>query len=73
MFMSDEEKRIWDAAYATAFITDFRAFQERVGTVRALEVTSADTAAELADEAVRRLRELRKEEDPDIGWDVDHV
>jgi hypothetical protein len=57
------EQRIWEAAYAAAFVEDFRTTHNHTGSFdRAVAHTSAETAMTLADLAVVRYRSWRDEE-----------
>lgn len=58
--MNDREKRIWDAAYAQAFVADFYRYQEGLDIDAACRITHAELPAIIADLAVIRLRECRR-------------
>lgn len=55
--MTEREQRIWDAAYAAAFVMDWAYFYTARGTEYANKNTRADGAREVADLAIARHRE----------------
>lgn len=74
--MTAEERAIWGAAYAAAFVADFKNTQraaEAIGSTgelpsdAAARITGAEYPAWVADLAVRRLREWRLAENPETG------
>jgi len=67
------EKRIWDAAYAAAFVTEFNAHLV-AGFETAVRTTTAERAAHIADQAVREFRRWRLQETSELGdsfWTVE--
>jgi hypothetical protein len=57
--MNDEERRIWEAAFAYAMVDDFRRFQVGASFDRALECMSAERAETIADRVVDRMRDWK--------------
>lgn len=83
--MTEEERAIWRAAYAVAFVNDFEAsvqhWQERreeraagprapTPYDRAMQNITAEGAIGVADAAVRRLRQWREREEPLAGAEL---
>jgi hypothetical protein len=57
LLLSGDEKAIWNAAYAAAWVSDFRATRgDGVGLVTALAYDHATVAISVANEAVLQLR-----------------
>ena len=84
--MTEEERAIWRAAYAAAFVADFRHVTRVAETIAvrvapgeppespdetAARITHAERPAWIAEHAVRRLREWRATEDPEAGIRLD--
>lgn len=70
--LTDDERAIWRAAYAAAFVADFdRNGGEEDFFDRAAKATNAERAIALADLAVERLREWRRDEKPLAGVEFD--
>lgn len=77
--MTAEEQMIWRAVYAAAFVQDYEGLreaaeqmpsQERKGVYpsdMAMDKVSVELACTIADLSVRKLREWRKEENPNAG------
>lgn len=72
--MTDEERKIWRAAYAAAFVADFErlhSYGVQCGLSDAFDRSASSTTAEraitIADLAVARLREWRIDENPSAG------
>ena len=65
--MNNREQRIWDAAYAEAFIREFADTRARGTFDRAVELSSAEAAIIAADLVVIRLREWKVRENQDAG------
>lgn len=71
--LDEEERAVWRAAYAAAFVDDFNNMARGdhrahgVGFDRAVESTSAERAITVADLAVCKLRDWRLSEAPDAG------
>ena len=72
--MTEDERAIWNAAYAAALVADFEVFCRAQafggGFDRAKEIATAERAIEVANHAVRELRRWRRHEDPDAGVSV---
>ncbi len=69
--MSDEDRAIWNAAYSVAFVSYFDMMYAHTGNFdKSLEVVNAERAIDIANHAVRRLREWRDNEDPYAGIKV---
>lgn len=68
--MNDREQRIWDAAYAAAFVADFRAEAKQFGLDSAYMETDAEVAGDVADLAVIRLRQWNRTELRPFGSQV---
>lgn len=64
--MTEEELVIWRAAYATAFANEHARLRNSPFYDRA-EKISAETAINVADQAVHRLRQWRAAENPEAG------
>jgi hypothetical protein len=64
---TSEEKAIWNAAYAAAFVAEFNKMREVSNWDRADALVSAEAPITLADTAVERLREWRSDEDATAG------
>lgn len=60
--LTDNERGVWTAAYAAAFVADFGDATQRVGWDQATELASAEEPALIANLAVLRLRQWRKSE-----------
>jgi hypothetical protein len=81
--VTPEERSIWQAAYAAAFVVEFARTQRSAELVPAHQrsgelpsdlaarVTNAEHPAWIADLTVLRLREWRRNEDPDMGVRID--
>lgn len=76
--MTEEERKVWRAAYAAAFMVLFHeselgAREARVRTPfdRAVDLATAEAPIVLADLAVIRLREWRRDERSMAGWEID--
>lgn len=79
--MTDDERAIWAATYAAAFVSHFRdthasCRQDRTSPVgartlvpfdRAMQIMTAEEGITIADAAVRRLRQWRAAEEPGAG------
>lgn len=65
----EEEKAIWQAAYAAAFVEQFINNRVQVGFDRAVDLASAEHAIAVADLTVLRLREWRRDEKPNAGFE----
>lgn len=68
--MSEQEKRIWEAAYAVAFCQQFEASRLLGGYDKAVAFASAERPGSVANEAVRRFREWKRDEEPTLGDEV---
>jgi hypothetical protein len=70
--LTHEEGEIWRAAYAAAFVADFeRSYQISGGAFdRVANRTSAERAITIADLAVTRLAQWRKDEQPLAGVEL---
>lgn len=64
---TEREQRIWDAAYAAAYVADFFLFLEISDYDRAIKSTTSERASYVADQAVRELRRWRTQESPQMG------
>lgn len=62
--MKVSETRIWEAAYAAAYVDNFNKNREYVSFDSAVDCTFAEEAWYIADEAVRKFREWKKQEQP---------
>ena len=75
--MTDEERQVWRATYASAYVAEFKRTCEAgpadpsFGT--ALRCTCAETAARIADSSVRQLRRWRELRDPECGVSVSEI
>ena len=75
--MRHREQQVWDAAYAAAFVEEFTSSvrtRDAMGQPHpfdgAVAASSAERAIFIADLAVRRLREWRRDENGDAGEEV---
>ena len=60
-------QRIWDAAYAAAYVADFFLFLEISDYDRAIKTTTGERASYVADQAVRELRRWKQQESAEMG------
>lgn len=68
--MNEQERRIWEAAYAVAFCQQFETSRLLGGYDKAVQFSSAERPRGVADEAVRRFREWKRDEEPTLGDEV---
>jgi hypothetical protein len=63
--MTEDERMIWNAAYAAAWVAKFNEYAARLGVLGALEIRNerTDYARELAGLSVEALRVWEKEND----------
>lgn len=76
--MTDEERKVWRAAYAAAFMVEFheaelqaRESRSRSPFDQAAALATAETPIAMADIAVIRLREWRRDERETAGYELD--
>jgi hypothetical protein len=85
--MSEDDKKLWHIAYAAAFVAEYQSILhvyessrphpedkdplKYYPTDKALRSMSAENAASVADAAVVRLKQWRKDEDPAMGVVID--
>jgi hypothetical protein len=75
--MTEDERAIWRAAYAAAFVSDLHStvgfyLEQRAPSAfdRAMQSIAAENAIGIADAAVRRLRQWREREQPLAGAEL---
>lgn len=68
MTFSPRERSVWDATFAAAFASEFMAEWSRRGRFdAAAQSMTAETAGTIADLAILRLREWRRDNDRRLG------
>lgn len=72
IWMNEEERQLWQKTYAAAFSGDFmQNFVLFRDFDRAASSTPAEFAATVADLAVVRLKQWRRDESPETGHSID--